>query len=62
MSRGYTVEIDKVANVAIIKVDLGSNLGPSSSGKTNLCANSGGFTPIGDNGFKLSLNVIRPKV
>ena len=56
------IKVTRNGNIAIIEVDLSSNLGPSKSGKTNLIANSGGFAAIpGDGGFKLSMNITGPK-
>lgn len=50
-------------NDLVIRVNALQVLGPSASGKTNMVANSGGFTAVEGSpipGLKLSLNVIRP--
>lgn len=53
-----TVTGDKL----VIEVDLAQNLGPSTSGKSDFVANTGGFTPVEDHpGMKFSLNVIKPR-
>lgn len=52
----YKVEGTKL----IIEVDLSQNFGPSSTGKTNRVASSGGFMAIdGMPGMSLSLNVAK---
>lgn len=49
-------------NKLIIEVDLNQNFGPSSTGKTDVVASSGGFQKVADN-ISFSLNVCkkRPK-
>lgn len=52
-------------NDLVIRVNALQVLGPSTSGKTNMVANSGGFQTVDGSpvqGLKLSLNVIRPLV
>lgn len=49
-------------NTLTIEVDLTKNLGPSTSGKSDFVANTGGFMAVeGHDGVKMSLNVIKPR-
>lgn len=55
----YTIEGDTLT----IKVDLSKNFGESSTGKSQVIANSGGHKPLPEvAGLKLNLYVSRPVV
>jgi len=46
----------------VIEIDLTKDLGPSASGKTTLVASTEGNVTIdGHEGFRLGLNVIKPR-
>jgi hypothetical protein len=58
---GKNIEAEVQGEFVVIRVKKDTILGPSSTGKTNLVANSGGFAAIPGTNLKLSMNVSAPK-
>ena len=54
---GDNVKVAVVDNQLILAVDLAVNLGPSSTGKMNMIAKTGGFTMVPNTGgVKINFN------
>lgn len=59
-AQGIVQRVD--GNKLIIEVDLNQNYGPSSTGKTDVVASSGGFQKVtGDISFSLNVCKKKPK-
>lgn len=63
MAQMKNIEYKVEGNKLTIIVDLSQNHGPSSTGKTDTVASSGGFQSLGDAapGISISLNVAKKK-
>ena len=57
IGRGMAATLD--GNRLTVEIDLGSDLGPSSSGKSRLVASSGGGKPVAATGVTLNLTAYR---
>lgn len=56
------ITMDRKGNKLTITIDLSAKGKPSSTGKSDIIATSGGNQQVpGDGGFKLGLNLYRPK-
>ena len=55
------VDMTVEGNILTIKVDLGKEFGPSSSGKTIIIASTEGNVSVADRDEKVGLNVYRKK-
>lgn len=54
------MKIEVKEDKMIIEIDLSSNWAVSKSGKSKIIT-TGGFKPVADTPYKISLNLIKPK-
>lgn len=59
--KGQNCDMVVKGNVLTITVDLGANLGQSSTGKSQIVATTGGNVEVvGTDGIKIGLNIYKP--
>jgi hypothetical protein len=60
MDNMENIDMELNGSILTIRIDLGVEIGPSSTGKTIKVASTGGNVPLGIDGIKLGVNAFKP--